>query len=100
MVTFPCTQKRQTDNSGKIVATLRTGKIESTKPLKNTKPYTLPPATPDSAALAERGLPPIPFAAQGLAIPEVSVFGARRLLTPAACWGASQDCTTQTTDAL
>ena len=48
----------------------------------------LPPAaTPDPAALAERGLPPtppIPFAAQARAAPEVSVFGARRLPTPAA----------------
>lgn len=44
-----------------------------------------PPATPDPAALAERGLPsPIPFAAQGRATPEVSVFGARRLPIPAA----------------
>ena len=43
-----------------------------------------PPATPDPAALAERGLPPIPFAAQGSAFPEVSVVGARRLPIPAA----------------
>ena len=35
-------------------------------------------------ALAERRLPPIPFAAQGRATPEVSVFGARRLPIPAA----------------
>ena len=45
----------------------------------------LPPAaTPDPAALAERGLCPIPCAAQARAAPEVSVFGARRLPTPAA----------------
>ena len=45
----------------------------------------LPPAaTPDPAALAEPGLPPIPFAAQARAAPEVSVFGARRLPTPGA----------------
>ena len=45
----------------------------------------LPPAaTPDPAALAERGLPRIPFAAQARAAPDVSVFGARRLPTPAA----------------
>ena len=45
----------------------------------------LPPlATPDLDALAERGLPPIPFAAQARAALEVSVFGARCLPIPAA----------------
>ena len=43
-----------------------------------------PPATPDLAALAERGLPRIPFTAQARVAPEMSVFGARRLPTPAA----------------
>ena len=45
-----------------------------------------PPATPHPAGIAERGLPatPIQFAAQARAAPEVLVFGARRLPTPAA----------------
>ena len=50
-------------------------KISSVKKLKN---FAV------NNALAERGLPPIPFAAQARAAPDVSVFGARRLPTPAA----------------